>query len=410
MRDHDDNVVIICSIENIDAMGVHTGDSITVAPAQTLTDKEYQRMRDAALAIIRAIGVETGGSNIQFAVNPDNGELVVVEMNPRVSRSSALASKATGFPIAKIAAKLAVGYTLWELPNDITGETVACFEPTIDYVVTKIPRWTFEKFPEADETLTTQMKSVGEAMSIGRTFKEPAKGHPLHGGQALRLRARRERQVARASGQRQWPLETTADAGALNPGRNGQPSSGPSTTKLNRKLSVPLPGPAVLRPLRLQDGLVHRGGAREDAHRPVVPRSAPAARRVRGHACGLRRSSRTCPARCCSRPSRWATATPSSPTSTSARSQRDHPPVREHRKALGITPVYKLVDTCAAEFEAVTPYYYSTYEAPSGESGQWPVAVTSEDPQRDASRAPHWSLATGHFTTTKSASPTRRRS
>ena len=172
MRDRDDNVVIICAIENFDAMGVHTGDSITVAPAQTLSDKEYQRMRDAALAIIRAIGVETGGSNIQFGVNPDNGELVVIEMNPRVSRSSALASKATGFPIAKIAAKLAVGYTLWELPNDITGETVACFEPTIDYVVTKIPRWTFEKFPEADETLTTQMKSVGEAMSIGRTFKE----------------------------------------------------------------------------------------------------------------------------------------------------------------------------------------------------------------------------------------------
>jgi len=172
MRDREDNVVIICSIENIDPMGVHTGDSITVAPAQTLTDKEYQRMRDASMAIIRAVGVETGGSNIQFAVNPQNGDMVVIEMNPRVSRSSALASKATGFPIAKIAAKLAVGYTLWELPNDITRKTVACFEPTIDYVVTKIPRWTFEKFPEADETLTTQMKSVGEAMSIGRTFKE----------------------------------------------------------------------------------------------------------------------------------------------------------------------------------------------------------------------------------------------
>jgi len=153
-------------------MGVHTGDSITVAPAQTLTDKEYQAMRDAALKIIRAIGVETGGSNIQFAVDPVTGRMIVVEMNPRVSRSSALASKATGFPIAKIAAKLAVGYTLDELRNDITRETPACFEPTIDYVVTKIPRWTFEKFPDADETLTTQMKSVGEAMSIGRTFKE----------------------------------------------------------------------------------------------------------------------------------------------------------------------------------------------------------------------------------------------
>src|SRR5678816_3634221 len=182
MRDKNDNVVIICSIENLDAMGVHTGDSITVAPIQTLTDKEYQRMRDASIALIRAVGVETGGSNIQFAINPDNGDMVVVEMNPRVSRSSALASKATGYPIAKIAAKLAVGYTLDELPNYITSRkskdgksdlyTSACFEPTIDYCVIKIPRWTFEKFPDADETLTTQMKSVGEAMAIGRTFKE----------------------------------------------------------------------------------------------------------------------------------------------------------------------------------------------------------------------------------------------
>src|SRR5437868_4588077 len=178
MRDKNDNVVIICSIENLDPMGVHTGDSITVAPIQTLTDKEYQRMRDASIAVIRAVGVETGGSNIQFAINPENGEMVVVEMNPRVSRSSALASKATGYPIAKIAAKLAVGYTLDELPNPITSSkekglyTSACFEPTIDYVVVKIPRWTFEKFPDADETLTTQMKSVGEAMAIGRTFKE----------------------------------------------------------------------------------------------------------------------------------------------------------------------------------------------------------------------------------------------
>ncbi len=172
MRDVADNVVIVCSIENFDPMGVHTGDSITVAPAQTLTDKEYQRMRDASIAVIRAVGVETGGSNIQFGVNPVNGDMVVIEMNPRVSRSSALASKATGFPIAKLAAKLAVGYTLDELPNDITKKTVACFEPSIDYVVVKIPRWTFEKFPDADETLTTQMKSVGEAMAIGRTFKE----------------------------------------------------------------------------------------------------------------------------------------------------------------------------------------------------------------------------------------------
>jgi carbamoyl-phosphate synthase large subunit len=172
MRDGADNFVVICSIENVDPMGVHTGDSITVAPALTLTDKEYQRMRDAARRIIRRVGVETGGSNIQFAVNPADGRMTVIEMNPRVSRSSALASKATGFPIAKIAAKLALGYRLDEIPNDITRVTPASFEPTIDYIVVKIPRWNFEKFPQADRTLTTQMKSVGEAMSIGRTFKE----------------------------------------------------------------------------------------------------------------------------------------------------------------------------------------------------------------------------------------------
>jgi carbamoyl-phosphate synthase large subunit len=172
MRDRNDNCVIICSIENFDPMGVHTGDSITVAPIQTLTDKEFQIMRDASFAVIRAVGVETGGSNIQFAVNPENGRMVIIEMNPRVSRSSALASKATGFPIAKIAAKLAVGYMLDEIRNDITRETPASFEPTIDYVVTKIPRFAFEKFPQADPTLNTQMKSVGEAMAIGRTFKE----------------------------------------------------------------------------------------------------------------------------------------------------------------------------------------------------------------------------------------------
>src|SRR5947209_12264713 len=172
MHDARDNVVIVCSIENVDPMGVHTGDSVTVAPQQTLTDRQYQQLRDQALAVIRAVGVETGGSNIQFAVNPNTDEVGVIEMNPRLSRSSALASKATGFPIAKIAARLAVGYALEELRNDITRETPACFEPTIDYVVTKIPRWTFEKFPDADPTLTTQMKSVGETMAIGRTFKE----------------------------------------------------------------------------------------------------------------------------------------------------------------------------------------------------------------------------------------------
>ena len=172
MRDIADNVIIVCSIENFDPMGVHTGDSITVAPAQTLSDREYQHMRDAAMRVIREIGVETGGSNIQFDVNPDTGHMVVIEMNPRVSRSSALASKATGFPIAKIAAMLAVGYRLDEIQNDITRKTPACFEPTIDYVVVKIPKWQFEKFPGADETLGPQMKSVGEAMAIGRTFRK----------------------------------------------------------------------------------------------------------------------------------------------------------------------------------------------------------------------------------------------
>ncbi|NBS87962.1 MAG: carbamoyl-phosphate synthase large subunit, partial [Verrucomicrobia bacterium] len=179
MRDHADNCVIICSIENFDPMGVHTGDSITVAPAQTLTDREYQRMRDASFAVIREIGVETGGSNIQFAVCPRTGRMIVIEMNPRVSRSSALASKATGYPIAKIAAKLAVGYTLDELKNDITRNTPASFEPTLDYVVTKIPRFTFEKFPGAEPVLTTSMKSVGEAMGIGRTFQESFMNHRL---------------------------------------------------------------------------------------------------------------------------------------------------------------------------------------------------------------------------------------
>src|SRR5439155_648016 len=208
MRDLADNVVIICSIENFDPMGVHTGDSITVAPAQTLTDREYQQMRDMAIKIIRKVGVETGGSNIQFAVNPDNGEMRVIEMNPRVSRSSALASKATGFPIAKIAAKLAIGYTLDEIPNDITKKTPASFEPTIDYVVTKIPKWAFEKFPGAEDVLGTQMKSVGEVMAIGRTFKESLfKGlRSLEAVKPLRLKdvpdAELQRKLARPNSQR----------------------------------------------------------------------------------------------------------------------------------------------------------------------------------------------------------------
>ncbi len=207
MRDLADNVIIICSIENFDPMGVHTGDSITVAPAQTLTDREYQKMRDAAIAVMREIGVETGGSNVQFAVNPVDGRMTVIEMNPRVSRSSALASKATGFPIAKIAAKLAVGYTLDEIPNDITRKTPACFEPTIDYVVVKIPKWQFEKFPGADDTLGPQMKSVGEVMAIGRTFKEAL----MKAWRSLESRQKNGRRNSRSA------LRWTRDAGYATP-------------------------------------------------------------------------------------------------------------------------------------------------------------------------------------------------
>ncbi len=227
MRDKADNCVIVCSIENLDPMGVHTGDSITVAPVQTLTDKEWQIMRDASFACIREIGVETGGSNIQFGVNPENGRMVIIEMNPRVSRSSALASKATGFPIAKIAAKLAVGYTLDEIPNDITKSTPASFEPTIDYVVVKVPRFAFEKFPQADATLTTQMKSVGEAMAIGRTFKESLQkalrsleigAHrfvwwPLGGGREIRPREEIERKLITPCAERIFYIRHAIRAG-----------------------------------------------------------------------------------------------------------------------------------------------------------------------------------------------------
>ena len=261
MRDADDNVVIICSIENFDPMGVHTGDSITVAPAQTLTDKEYQRMRDASIAVIREIGVETGGSNIQFAIDPQDGRMVVIEMNPRVSRSSALASKATGFPIAKIAAKLAVGYRLHELPNDITRETMACFEPTIDYVVTKVPRFAFEKFPEADAVLTTQMKSVGETMAIGRTFKESFQ------------KALRGLEVGSfgfgCDGKDLWGTaeQPTPRGGAGEAGHRRRPA-------------------ALVPPLRHEVRHVARGDLRADGHRPLVPGEPPRDRRAWKTACG----------------------------------------------------------------------------------------------------------------------------
>ncbi len=326
MRDTADNVVIICSIENFDAMGVHTGDSITVAPAQTLTDREYQAMRDAAIAIIREIGVDTGGSNIQFGVNPEDGAIVVIEMNPRVSRSSALASKATGFPIAKIAAKLAVGYTLDEIPNDITRETPASFEPTIDYVVTKVPRFTFEKFPDADNLLTTQMKSVGEAMAIGRTFKES-----FH-------KALRSLEVGHAGLERP----------AVPEGQEGLEA-------LWRMIDQPRPG----RPWALAEAL-RRGVSQEELHErshidPWFLRNlAELVDMERGlEAASVEQRVAWL------RPAKQAGF---SDARLAALWNLDEAAVRELRKREGVVPVYKRVDTCGAEFEAHTPYLYSTYE------------------------------------------------
>ena len=263
VRDRNDNCIIVCSIENLDPMGVHTGDSITVAPAQTLTDREYQRLRDASIAVLRKIGVDTGGSNVQFAVNPDDGRVLVIEMNPRVSRSSALASKATGFPIAKIAAKLAVGYTLDELKNEITGgATPASFEPTIDYVVTKIPRFTFEKFPGANTRLTTQMKSVGEAMAIGRTFQESMQ----KGAAQPRTRLRRVRRAA--------------DPAADGRGRR----------QARVRAALARTRPHSLRRRRVPRRLDAAAGVRRDQDRPVVSGAdrGPAARREAARGAGVR--------------------------------------------------------------------------------------------------------------------------
>jgi carbamoyl-phosphate synthase large subunit len=321
MRDLKDNVVVICSIENFDPMGVHTGDSITVAPIQTLTDKEYQFMRDAAIQVIRKVGVETGGSNIQFAVNPENGRMVVIEMNPRVSRSSALASKATGFPIAKIAAKLAVGYTLNEIPNDITQKTPACFEPTIDYVVTKIPRWAFEKFPEADPVLGTQMKSVGEVMAIGRTFKESF------------LKALRSLETGKRVGSEKIDPEKVKEKLITpNPER---------ITYLRYALEAGYSVDEVfeftridrwfLRQLKeLADMVISLRRERMESMSPELLRKAK-----RMGFSDLRLAVLV--------------------GTTAAE-------IRKKRKAHQIAPVYKRVDTCAAEFESYTPYLYSAYE------------------------------------------------
>ncbi len=315
MRDRADNVVIICSIENFDPMGVHTGDSITVAPAQTLTDKEYQRMRDAAIAVIRKVGVETGGSNIQFAVDPDTGKMVVIEMNPRVSRSSALASKATGFPIAKIAAKLAIGYTLDEIPNDITRETPASFEPTIDYVVTKIPRFAFEKFPGADSRLGVQMKSVGEIMSIGRTFRESLQ-----------------------KGVRSLEID-----------RYGFEASSLADEQLREQLRVP--GPERL--WRIGDAL-RRGWTLEEiyAQSRVDPWFLNQIREI------IREEE----AFDATNDLRTAKRNGFSDRRLAELYQVTEDEIRRRRLEQGIVPVFKRVDTCGAEFEAHTPYLYSTYE------------------------------------------------
>jgi carbamoyl-phosphate synthase large subunit len=331
MRDLKDNVVIICSIENFDPMGVHTGDSITVAPAQTLSDKEYQRMRDAAIAIIREIGVETGGSNIQFAVHPENGRMVVIEMNPRVSRSSALASKATGFPIAKVAAKLAVGYTLDEIPNDITRETMASFEPVIDYCVVKIPRWTFEKFPGADPVLTTSMKSVGEAMAVGRTFKE-----------ALQKAIR------------------SLEIGRFGLGMDGKWEPPPES--IRGKLSLP----TAERIFYLRAGLKMGISPEEVADITKIDRwflenikqVCDFEEEIQRFKTDGRRFSEM-PTEILRRAKEYGF----SDVQLAYLLGSDEMTIRKWRQSKGISPTFKLVDTCAAEFEAYTPYYYSTYES-----------------------------------------------
>jgi carbamoyl-phosphate synthase large subunit len=325
MRDLKDNVVIICSIENFDAMGVHTGDSITVAPAMTLTDKEYQAMRDAAIRVIREVGVETGGSNIQFAVDPGTGRQVVIEMNPRVSRSSALASKATGFPIAKIAAKLAVGYTLDEIPNDITKSTPSSFEPTLDYVVVKIPRWAFEKFPATSSTLGTQMKSVGEAMAIGRTFKE-----------ALQ-KAIRSLEVGRA-------------------GLGADGKDGLDPARLREKLISPNWERIFYIRLALQSGLSVDALAELTKIDPWFLRQIEEIVDVEGQLRGFDLGS--VPETLLRRSKRFGFSDRQLAHVLGALEGE----VRERRKALGIEPVFKRIDTCAAEFDAETPYLYSTYE------------------------------------------------
>ncbi len=331
MRDKNDNVVIVCSIENMDPMGIHTGDSITVAPVQTLSDREYQRMRDASVAIMREIGVDTGGSNVQFAVNPENGEMIVVEMNPRVSRSSALASKATGYPIARIAAKLAVGYTLDEIPNDITGETFASFEPALDYCVVKIPRWTFEKFPETEDYLTTSMKSVGETMAIGRTFK-----------QALQKGLR--------------SLET----GRYGLGADGediidQNGKAPSLSEIEQKLATPNSQRIFYLRYAFLSGMSIKS-IYELTH--IDPWFLYQIEQIVEFEDKISKGGKEISEELL----RKAKSSGFSDKQIAYLTGSDEAGIERRRKTLGIRPVFKLVDTCAAEFNAATPYYYSTYE------------------------------------------------
>lgn len=344
MRDHADNCVVICSIENFDPMGVHTGDSITVAPAQTLTDREYQLMRDASFAIIREIGVETGGSNIQFSVNPENGRMIVIEMNPRVSRSSALASKATGFPIAKIAAKLAVGYTLDEIPNDITRETPASFEPSIDYCVVKLPRFTFEKFSDADATLTTQMKSVGEAMSIARTFKESLQ-------KALRS------------------LET----GRFGLGADGKDGT-PDLDYIRERLATPNAERIFFVRLAYEAGLTLEEIFDLSKIDPWFLKN------IEDILTGEKELGTDLDRLDFLRAKKLGYSDPQLAHITG--STQDE--VRAKRKEAGVVPTYRLVDTCAAEFEAYTPYYYSTYgiENEARESDKRKVMILGGGPNR----------------------------
>jgi carbamoyl-phosphate synthase large subunit len=346
MRDRNDNVVIVCSIENMDPMGIHTGDSITVAPAQTLTDKEYQRMRDASIAIMREIGVDTGGSNVQFAVDPRTGEMVVVEMNPRVSRSSALASKATGFPIAKIAAKLAVGYTLDEIPNDITGETLASFEPTLDYCVIKIPRWTFEKFPETQDYLTTSMKSVGETMAIGRTFKE-----------ALQKGLR-----SLETGRYGLGADGKDSAVYLEPHSDSNLEK-EILNKIERKLATPNSARIFFLRLALKKGFSISSISELTGIDPwflhQIRQIVELENQILSAYPSLQEFNTNPNPDLIQKAKSWGF----SDIQLAHLIGTDENTIREMRKSQEILPVYKLVDTCAAEFHAVTPYYYSTYES-----------------------------------------------